>query len=58
MKHFNNNNNTDDDTYDDKIRGKKSDIRMQNVLLCKLGNIVTKNDRKKITKELFEIEKK
>ena len=31
---------------------------MQNVLLCRLGNIVTKNDRKKITKELFEIEKK
>ena len=58
MKHFNNNNTTDDDTYDDKIRGKKSDIRVQNVLLCRLGNIVTKNDRKKITKELFEIEKK
>ena len=31
---------------------------MQNVLLCRLGNIVTKNDRKKITKELYEIEKK
>ena len=29
MKHFNNNNNnTDDDTYDDKIRGKISDINM------------------------------
>ena len=27
MKHFNNNN-TDDDTYDDKIRGKISDINM------------------------------
>ena len=53
MKHFN----TDDadDTYDDKIRGKISDIRM---ILSRLGNIVTKNDRKKIKKELYEIEKK
>ena len=55
MKHFNNNNNTNNDTYDDKIRGKISDIRM---ILSRLGNIVTKNDRKKITKELYEIEKK
>ena len=39
MKHFNNN--TNDDTYDDKIRGKISDIRMT---LSRLGNIVTKND--------------
>ena len=54
MKHFNNNN-TDDDTYDDKIKGKISDIRM---ILSRLGNIVTKNDRKKIKKELYEIEKK
>ena len=53
MKHFNNN--TNDDTYDDKIRGKISDIRM---ILSRLGNIVTKNDRKKIKKELYEIEKK
>ena len=45
----------DDDTYDGKIRGKISDIRM---ILSRLGNIVTKNDRKKITKELYEIEKK
>ena len=53
MKHFNNN--TNDDTYDDKIRGKISDIRM---ILSRLGNIVTKNDRKEIKKELYEIEKK
>ena len=54
MKHFNNNN-TNDDTYDDKIRGKITDIRM---ILSRLGNIVTKNDRKKIKRELYEIEKK
>ena len=53
MKHFNNN--TNDDTYDDKIRGKISDIRM---ILSRLGNTVTNNDRKKIKKELYEIEKK
>ena len=53
MKHFNNN--TNDDTYDDKIRGKISDI---NMIFSRLGNIVTKNDRKKIKKELYEIEKK
>ena len=55
FKKFFNNNNTDDDTYDDKIRGKISDIRM---ILSRLGNIVTNKDRKKITKELYEIEKK
>ena len=55
MKHFDNNNNTDDDTYDDKIRGKISDIRM---LLSRLRNIVTNKDRKKIEKELHETEKK
>ena len=51
MKHFNNNennnnnDNTDDnDTYDDKIRGKISDIRM---ILSRLGNIVDINDRKR-----------
>ena len=74
MKHFNdntnvdnnnnntnvdNNNNTNDDdnddTYDDKIRDKISDVRM---MLSRLGNIVTKNDRKKIKKKLYEIEKK
>ena len=48
LKHFNNNknnnSNTDDnDTYDDKIRGKISDIRM---ILSRLGNIVTKNGRR------------
>ena len=55
----NNNNNTNDDdnddTYDDKIRDKISDVRM---MLSRLGNIVTKNDRKKIKKKLYEIEKK
>ena len=54
MKHFNNNN-TNDNTYDDKIRGKISDIRM---ILCRLRNIVTNKDRKKIKKELYETEKK
>ena len=53
MKHFNDNN-TNDDTYD-KLRGKISDIRM---IFSRLGNIVTNKDRKKITKELYEIEKK
>ena len=53
MKHFN----TDDvdDTYDDKIRGKISDIRM---ILSELGNIVTNKDRKKITEGLYETGKK
>ena len=55
MKHFDNNNNTDDDTYDDKIRGKISDIRM---ILSRLGNTVTNNDRNRIKRELYEIEKK
>ena len=54
------NNNTnddddDDDTYDGEIRDKISDIR---AILSRLGNIVTKNDRDKIIKELYEIEKK
>ena len=53
MKYFNNN--TSDDTYDDKIKSKINDIR---IILSRLGNIVTKNDRKKIKKELYEIEKK
>ena len=44
-----------DDTNDDKIRGKISDIRM---ILSRLGDIITNKDRKKITKELYEIEKK
>ena len=54
MKHFNNNTD-DDDTYDDKIRGKISDIRM---ILSRLGSAVTHNDRKKVKRELYEIEKK
>ena len=54
MKHFNNNTD-DDDTYDGKIRGKRSDIRM---MLSALGNTVTNNDRKKIRKKLYEIEKR
>ena len=60
MKHFStniNNNNVDnnanDDTYDDdKIRDKISDIR---VMLSRLGDIVTKDDRVKIRKEIYEI---
>ena len=43
VKHFNNNN-TNDDTYEDKIRGKISDIRM---ILSRLANIVDINDRKR-----------
>ena len=54
MKHFNNNID-DNDTYDDKIRGKISYI---NMILSRLGNTITSNDRKKIKKELYEIEKK
>ena len=38
-----------------KKGGKISDIRM---MLSRLGNILTKNDRKKIKKELYEIKKK
>ena len=53
MKYFSNSTNVD--TYDDKIKGKINDIR---IILSRLGNIVTKNDRKKIKKELYEIEKK
>ena len=48
-------NNTNNDTYDDKIRGKISNIRM---ILSKLGNIVTNKNRKEIKIELYEIEKK
>ena len=48
-------NNTNDNTYDGKIRDKISDIRQ---ILCRLGNIVTKNDREKIKKEFYEIEDK
>ena len=47
MKHFNNNtdNDTNNNTNDDKIRGKISDIR---IILSRLANTVTNNDRKKI----------
>ena len=67
MKHFinntddddddddDNNNNNNNNTYDGKIMGKISDIRM---MLSRLGNTVTNNDRKKIKKELYETEKK
>ena len=62
MKHFNTNvdNNTtnidtNDDTYNDKIRDKIGDIR---VIHSRLGDIVTKGDRVKIKKELYEIENK
>ena len=48
-------NNTNDDTYDGKMRDKISDIRM---ILRRLGNMVTNNDRKKIKKELYEIHNK
>ena len=48
MKHFNNDAN--DDTYD-KIRDKISDI---NMILSRLGNIVTNTDRKEIKQELHE----
>ena len=51
MKYFNNSNS--DDTYDDKIKY-KINIRM---ILSRLGNIVTRNYRKEIKKELYEIEK-
>ena len=48
------NDNDNDDTYDDKIRGKIRDIK---IIFNRLRNIVTNKDRKKITKELHEIEK-
>ena len=53
MKYFNNS--TNNETYDDKIKGKINNIKIR---LRRLGNIVTKNDRKKIKKELYEIGKK
>ena len=56
MKYFNNS--TSDDTYDYKIKSKIDGIR----IILRLGNVVTKNEkklkRKKIKKELYEIEKK
>ena len=53
MRYFNNS--TSDNTDDDKIKGKINDSK---IILNRLGNIVTKNDRKKINKELYEIEKR
>ena len=50
-----NNNNTNDDTIDNKIRDKIRDV---SAILSRLGNIVTKKDKKKIKKELYEIENK
>ena len=53
MKNFNANvDNNNVDTYDGKIRDKISNIR---VMLSRLGDIVTKDDRVKIKKELHEI---
>ena len=49
MEYFNNS--TSNDIYDDEIKSKINDIRL---LLSRLGNIVS--DRKKIKKELYEIE--
>ena len=58
IKHFDNNtdddDDDDDDTYDGKIIGKISDIRM---MLSRLGNRVTNNDRKNIKRKFYEIEK-
>ena len=54
MEHFNNTDD-DDNTYDGKIWGKISDTRM---MLSRLGNTVTNNDRKKIKGELYEIQKR
>ena len=48
MKYINNNTN-------DKIKAKINIIR---IILSRLGNIVTKDDRNKIRKGLYEIEKK
>ena len=50
-----NNDTNDDDDGDGKIRDEISDIR---VILSRLGDIVTENDREKIKKELYEIENK
>ena len=50
-----NSNNTNNDSYDGKIRDKISDIR---AMLSRLRDIITKNDRVKIKKELYEIKNK
>ena len=49
------NNSTHDYTYDDKIKGEINDIR---IILSRLGNRVSKDERKRIKKELYETEKK
>ena len=49
------NNTVDDDTNDGKIIGRISGIRM---ILSRLGNTVTNNDRNKIKKKLYETGKK
>ena len=60
MKHFNintnvdNNTNTNVDNTNDDNDGKMRD----KIILGRLGNTITKNDRKKIKKELYEIENK
>ena len=48
IKYFNNNTN-------DEIKSKINYIR---IILSRLGNIITKNERKKIKKDLYEIEQK
>ena len=62
MKHFNTNVDnittnvdTNDHTYDAKIRDKIGNIR---VILSRLGDIVIKDDRVKIKRELYEIKNK
>ena len=50
-----NNNPDDDDTYNGKTRGKIRHVRM---MLSRLGNIVTNNNKKKVRKKLCEIGKK
>ena len=61
MKNVNNSTNgdddddDDDDTYDGKIRDKISDIRM---IIGRLRNTITNNDRKKIKRNLYETEKR
>ena len=57
MKRFDNDtddNTNNNNTNDDKIRGKISDIRM---ILKRLGNTVTNNNRKKVRRKLYEIKK-
>ena len=48
MKYFNNSTN-------DEIKSKINDIRL---ILSRLGNIRTKNDREKIKKDIYEIKKR